>query len=211
MNNHSDFIQELRSFSAANVFNPYSDICAEIDQRDADQIRLRNLNKIIRSLSGKEVDAIWVGRDLGYRGGRRTGLAFTDEANLHSANKVWNVELQQATTGELCKERTAANIWNFVQRINQPIFMWNIFPFHPHAPGKPFSNRSHTARERDWGLQIFESLLAVIKPRRLVAIGNDAYQGSCRIFDADRVSKVRHPSYGGDKEFAAQLRALYGL
>jgi len=27
-------------------------------------------------------NTIWMGRDLGYRGGRRTGLALTDEAHL---------------------------------------------------------------------------------------------------------------------------------
>lgn len=205
------FIEELKTYQEADVFNPYTDICEVFDLADANKIRSKNLKQVIDSFTDKQVDSIWIGRDLGHRGGRRTGLALTDEANLISANGVWEVELDQATRGELFFERTAANIWGALKEIDEKIFMWNVFPFHPHEERNPFSNRSHTAKERDAGIEFLGILIRLLKPRRIVAIGNDAFKCSLRIFDNDKVHKIRHPSYGGEKTFTRQIRELYGL
>ncbi len=205
------FLNRLKAYQGQNVFNPYSDICDIFDQDDANDIRSKNLERVINYLSCKQVDSIWMGRDLGHRGGRRTGLALTDEANLESASNVWQVELNQATEGSIFVERTAANIWNALKAIDENIFMWNVFPFHPHEPDKPFSNRSHTAKERDIGIEILELLIKILKPNKIVAIGNDAYKCSLRIFDNSYVYKIRHPSYGGEKIFTRQINELYGI
>ena len=49
----------------------------------------------------------------------------------------------------LYRERTANVIWRMLMRIDEPIFLWNVFPLHPHEPDDPMSNRRHTAKERD--------------------------------------------------------------
>lgn len=205
------FLKELKAYQGVDVFNPYTDVCDVFDLEDANEIRATNLKQVIESFSGKQVDSIWIGRDFGHRGGRRTGLALTDEANLVSANRVWEVELTQATKGKLFFERTAANIWSALKEIDENIFMWNVFPFHPHEAGKPFSNRSHTAKERDAGIEILGILIRLLQPKQIVAIGNDAFKCSLRIFDNDKVYKIRHPSYGGEKAFSRQIRDLYSL
>ena len=209
--NSKKFVRELTGYTGTSVFNPYSDICKVFDKRNANLIRLKNLELILGELSSKEVDAIWIGRDLGHRGGRRTGLALTDEGSLEIASELWGVELTQATKGQVFYERTAANIWSSRQFINSNIFMWNVFPFHPHKSENPFTNRSHTARERDSGLSILEALLTILRPQKIVAIGNDAYKCSLKVHDQDKVFKVRHPSYGGEREFSSQISQLYGM
>lgn len=209
--NAINFVSELATHQGDRVFNPYSDVCDIYDKDNANHIRSRNLEVILDSFSNRQVDAIWIGRDLGHRGGRRTGLALTDEGNLKTASEMWQVNLNQATNGEVLYERTAANIWNLMTKIDKNIFMWNVFPFHPHEADNQFSNRSHTSKERDIGLEILAALIKIIRPQRIVAIGNDAFKCSLRIFDHDQIYKVRHPSYGGEREFSAQMCQQYGL
>ena len=208
---NKDFVKGLSQYKGQNVFNPYSDVCDIHDRFNADVIRSKNLEMTLDSLTNVNVDSIWIGRDLGHRGGRRTGIALTDEGHLQSASDIWNVNLEQATTGGVIYEQTAANIWNFVKRIDSNIFMWNIFPFHPHEVDNQFSNRAHTAKERESGLEILITLIDLIRPSKIVAIGNDAYKYSQKVFDQTRISKVRHPSYGGKKEFSKNITSLYKL
>ena len=75
----ADFIGELQAFSSDRVFNPYRDVCSDWDQNDAASTRSRNLLNVVDAVHGSGVDTIWVARDLGYRGGRRTGIPLTDE------------------------------------------------------------------------------------------------------------------------------------
>ncbi|HKI60667.1 MAG TPA: uracil-DNA glycosylase [Mariprofundaceae bacterium] len=209
--NQQRFVSKLKSYKGSNVFNPYTDTCEFFDKYNAAEIRTKNLIATIDSFLSSGVDSLWIGRDLGHRGGRRTGLALTDEAHLVTAGKKWDVELLQATKGNVFSERTAANIWDFINRIDQNIFMWNVFPFHPYEKGNQLTNRSHTAKERDEGAEILEALVSLLSPERIVAIGNDAFKCASKIFPSKVVLKVRHPSYGGEKDFSRQLCDLYSL
>ena len=203
--NSKAFVNDISRYRGKDVFNPYSDICETFDRPNANKISQQNLRKVIDSLSSKEIDAIWIGRDLGHRGGRRTGIALTDEANFDSAFATWQVELELATIGDVFKERTAENIWKVLRVLGEKrVFMWNVFPFHPHEEGVQLSNRSHTAKERDVGLEILHELVRLMQPKQLIAIGNDAFNCAVRIFERSEVYKVRHPSYGGEKVFAKQ-------
>ena len=155
------------------------------------------------------VDAIWVARDLGYRGGRRTGLPLTDEKHLPALAKACGgLALTRATKGPPVAEQTAAIIWKTLARIDKPVFLWNIFPLHPFEPGKPLSNRRHTRTERQACQDLFFDLLDTLQPRRLVAIGKDA-QDALEEFDLDH-HPVRHPSYGGQTAFTESMAGLYG-
>lgn len=106
--NNKTFVSELAQYKGQNVFNPYSDVCSVYERSNADLIRYRNLEITLDSLSNKHVDAIWIGRDLGHRGGRWTGIALTDESHLRSVSNTWNVDLEQATIGDIIYEQTAA-------------------------------------------------------------------------------------------------------
>ena len=206
------FVEAVASLQFKDCFNPYSDRCEVHDRRDAPRRRAAALSAMLRRAAEKPVDAIWIGRDLGYRGGRRTGLALTDDVHLGQHAKRWNLDLvaKRPTFGSPVAERTAAVIWGMLEHIDARIFLWNVFPLHPHNNGEPFSNRKHNAYERSAGEVLLQQLIALLKPSRIVAIGNDAAASALRIPDALPVICVRHPSYGGQTKFQAQISELYG-
>ena len=206
-----DFVDSLTDLKFDNVFNPYSDRCSQFDVSDAPTLRKEALRGILSAACAREIDALWIGRDLGYRGGRRTGLALTDDVHLTTHAIRWNVNIQRATCGAMVGERTAAVIWSMLDLVRVPVFLWNVFPFHPHVMDDPFSNRAHNARERAAGLEVLSQLVEMLRPRRIVAIGNDATATAVRVAGRTEVIKIRHPSYGGQRDFVEQVRSLYSL
>lgn len=156
-------------------------------------------------------EAVWIGRDLGFRGGRRSGLALTDDLHLEIHGRRWEVACKQPTKGMAVRERTASVVWRLLSRIREPVFLWNVFPLHPHGEGEPFSNRAHKAAEGRVGEAMLVELLNLVRPRRVVAIGNAAAESAERSASGAEVVRVRHPSYGGQREFQEQICGLYGL
>lgn len=207
----NDFVKALCALDFENTFNPYSRKCDVYDLVDAPRRRFSALLAILEAASDVEVDAIWIGRDLGYRGGRRTGLALTDDMHVCAHAARWSVAAERPTKGEPVIERTAAVIWSALSQIRAHVFLWNVFPLHPHEPGDPFSNRAHNALERQVGEEILAQLILMLRPKRLVAIGNDAARTAERLSVSLKVHQVRHPSYGGQTQFLNQTRELYKL
>ena len=205
------FVRALSRLNFDNAFNPYSDRCIFHDLNDAPQLRLQTLLTVIEAATERDIDSIWIGRDLGYRGGRRTGLAFTDDAHIHEHAERWELSIQRPTEGEVVAERTAAVIWSVLSKIEVSVFLWNVFPLHPHEPDNPFSNRSHNSLERRIGEEFLSQLILLLKPCRLIAIGNDAARTAHRLSDRHRIIQVRHPSYGGQRQFVAQMSESYNL
>ena len=204
----ANFIKKLKELSFENTFNPYSECCGVHDLDDAPECRARMLLSILEKAVKQEIDSIWIGRDLGYRGGRRTGLAFTDDVHIPTHAARWGVLAERPTQGEAIKEQTATVVWNAISKIDIPIFLWNIFPLHPHKSGNPFSNRPHNCSERRAGEKCLSQLILLLKPRRLIAVGNDAAR-SAQCLSKKCVIQVRHPSYGGQTKFLSQIRELY--
>ncbi len=205
------FVEALGALDFQNTFNPYSNRCAVHDLDDAPRRRSQTLRSMLEVAITLEIDSIWIGRDLGYRGGRRTGLALTDDVHIHAHAARWGVTIERPTKGEAVAERTAAVLWRVLAQIEASVFLWNVFPLHPHESDDPFSNRSHNSRERRAGEELLFQLILLLKPCRLIAIGNDAARAAHRLGDRHEVVQVRHPSYGGQTEFSKQISELYDL
>ena len=206
-----DFANAVQSLNFTNVFNPYTDECFIFDKKDAPQYRLEILRKIMTAAAEQDIDSIWIGRDLGYRGGRRTGLALTDDRHVEEHAKRWGVYASYITKGGMLSELTATVIWNILNDIKGNVFLWNVFPLHPHEPGNPFSNRPHNKEEHRAGEGILDQLIKLLNPKRLIAIGNDADETAKRFRGQRQVYKVRHPSHGGQDKFQSQMKDLYSL
>jgi hypothetical protein len=205
-----DFVNDLAAIRLANVFNPYADRCPIHDLADAPSRRRRNLQTYLEQAINCKAGSVWVARDLGYRGGRRTGIAMTDEAHLDHASRIFGrIELERATKGPAVVERTAATVWKVLSVLNRPVVLWNVFPLHPHEAEDPMSNRCHTRIERQATMPLFSALLKLLRPQEVVAIGRDAAEALANI--SPTVVNVRHPSYGGQSDFVAGLYNLYNV
>lgn len=206
----TDFIAALEATSLPSVFNPWRDACQIHDLEGAAQRRRDNLHAFLQAAIDAEIRTMWIARDLGYRGGRRTGVPLTDEVHLSAASALLGgIELARATDGPPVAERTAAVIWRALARVGGPVVLWNVFPFHPHVDGDPMTNRCHTRSERLDTWPLLEALIEIVQPSRIVAIGRDA-DLALTDFGIETVA-VRHPSYGGQAEFTAGIYDLYGV
>lgn len=206
----NSFVRHLSAISLENVFNPYADTCAVHDKGDAAATRRRNLRTYLGAVQGQGVDTIWMGRDLGHRGGRRTGLALTDEYHMVDLQKLFpGASFARATIGTAVAERTAAEIWAVLRMLPHQPLLWNVFPLHPHERGSPLTNRRFRARELAEVDDLNASLIGWLSVKRIISIGQDAAVYAKR-FGVD-VQVVRHPSYGGVVEFRRGIAHLYGL
>lgn len=204
-----NFVNALSEIRLDAVFNPYSDRCDLYDRADAPRRRRANLLAFLEALTEVDVDSVWIARDLGYRGGRRTGLPLTDEIHLDTFSELYGLSLSRATKGPPMAERTAAIIWRVLAHVDRPIFLWNIFPLHPFEPGDPLSNRCHKRHEREMFHDLLFAMLEMLRPKRIVAIGRDAQHA---LTDLDLEPRpVRHPSYGGQTDFIRGMCEIYEM
>ncbi|MDL2397733.1 uracil-DNA glycosylase [Rhizobium mayense] len=205
-----DFVDVLATLGFDYAFNPYSEICSEFDLAHAPEIRRDNLLRVLYAALNQGVSSLWIARDLGYRGGRRTGLALTDELHLAAHAELMGTRpLKRATKGTPQGERTAKVIWSILESVRQPIFLWNVFPLHPYESNDRMSNRAHTRKEAESCRFLLDWLIDRLAPAQIIAIGRDA-QLALSTLDIDALA-VRHPSYGGQTEFLASMRSYYQL
>ena len=195
------FVEALRELSLENTFNPYSERCVRYDRNDAPQLRRATLRSMLEAAAKREIDFLWIGRDPGHRGGRRTGLAFTDDVHLHEHAERWGLSIRRPTRGEKVSEQTATVIWRALSRIESSGLPVECLPPASAQTRKPPSATGPTPLdERRIGEEFLDELIRLLRPRRLVAIGNDAAKTARRLGDRRTVIQVRHPSHGGQTE-----------
>ncbi|WP_322067321.1 uracil-DNA glycosylase [Burkholderia ubonensis] len=208
--NADRFVKELAAINLPNVFNPYADECAAHDRKGAAKVRRSNLSSYLRSIENIGADTIWMGRDLGYRGGRRTGLALTDESHLPLMKECYpGSKPSRATMGPAVAERTATEIWAALRQLRLPPLLWNVFPFHPHEAQDEMTNRRFSAGELQAVDALNRELVRWLKIRRIVCIGQDAAKYAATF--GIEVACIRHPSYGGVKDFREGIQRLYRI
>jgi hypothetical protein len=201
-------VAELSTFHFDRVFNPYSDRCLTYDHPDGPSIRRRNLEAVLGAALDGGVDAMWIGRDLGHRGGRRTGLALTDDVHLQLHAAMFGVtSVRHATVAPVMTELTARVIWRALSAVGGRTFLWNVFPFHPYEESGEFTNRKHSRLEGEAAASLLSWLVNRLGPRRIVAVGADAGSALGRL--GYECQQVRHPSHGGQTQFSEGLRRIY--
>lgn len=212
--NPADFMNRLKELCFENTFNPYRDRCSEYDLSDAPQRREQMLLSLLTAARDRGVDSMWIGQELGHLGGRRTGLALTDDIYFDMHLERWGLSCDQPTKNPVVAECTASIVWGLLAQIREAVFLWNVFPLHMHKPGNSFSNRQDkSADEREAGEKVLSDLILLLKPGRLIALGNEAHKVTKRVAQRSPyqydVRKVRHPSRNGQMQFLREMQEIY--
>ena len=193
-------LSELVRLRIGTTFNQYAEAGPD-DAPDAPAIRLANLGAYLAARA--EADVVCIGEAGGYQGMRWSGIAFTSERDLER----W---------GEPYRPTCAARRWSepsgtIVHRVlgeleaEERVVLWNTVPTHPHAPGKPLSNRRPTTSEIAAGAPLAMRLIELVQPRTVVAVGRVAES-----ILPSGTAYVRHPANAGGPAFREGMRFILG-
>lgn len=173
------------------------------------QVRLENLRCYFAQLLERGVDTLMVGEAPGYQGCRRTGIGFTSEPQLLAGIPglgMLGEERGYRLSGEFRdrrKEPSATIVWGELARLDFVPLSWAAFPFHPHKPDQPNSNRTPKRTEIDFGRSFVLELIERFQIERVFAVGNIAHATLAAAgIDAP---KIRHPAQGGKNDFVAGM------
>jgi hypothetical protein len=97
----------------------------------------------------------------------------------------------------------------FLDRLNQRVMHFTGSTGFVDTESIEFTNRSHRSKERAAGEDMLSELVSFLRPEIVVALGGDAARSSQRIAPTNTV-RIRHPSYGGQREFLREMSDLYG-
>jgi hypothetical protein len=132
----------------------------------------------------------------------------TDDARLlQHAEKFGARGVKHATKSGPATEITAGVVWTALDRVREPVFLWNIFPLHSHKHGLSLSNRRHSRGEQVQCQPFLDEILSMFVPETIVAIGADAQNALAR--RACKFYPVRHPAYGGKSAFLEGINDIY--
>ncbi len=201
---HTHFLRLLQRHCAEDVFNPWADRNEDDLPHNGPEARRRRLAAHLR------VDAthVLIGEAPGYQGCRISGIPFTSERLLMAGliPRVAPPGRRLCTRAVPWSEPSATILWSTLHElaIAQTAVLWNAFPWHPHCPGDPYSNRTPTRAECQSGLSILEVLLESMPSAKLFAVGRHA-ERTLRLIGREAVV-LRHPSRGGAGAFRRTLR-----
>jgi uracil-DNA glycosylase len=213
--NSLNLVDQLIAGLAATVL-PDDDVTNQYaaDGSPGNATRCDNLHRAVTAALAAGPALLLVGEAPGYNGARRTGVPFTSErlllAGVDPPGVFGSARGYALATddGRISAEQTATLVWRELQALNLLALGWNAFPFHPHRPATPRSNRTPRSRELQQGLPFLEQACALAPGVPVIAMGNVAARALGMLGIAH--TRVRHPAQGGARLFAAQLRAAMG-
>jgi hypothetical protein len=178
--------------------------------------RLAHRSDNLRAYLGAMLDRrqrriLLVGEALGYRGGLLTGIPFSSCSLLNLAPHPFLRSLRERirVSGH-SGEATAAMVWDYLRRRRTLPLFWNAFPFHPHLAGRETSNRAPDAAESAEGRRYLQLVWRLYRPQRVAGLGRKGTDAASRAFPDHPITHIRHPSYGGKREFVRGMDALFG-
>ncbi len=153
-----------------------------------------------------EMPLMLVGEALGFRGGRLTGVPFSSARLLADAEHPFVERLRERLDiRDDESENTATMVWEYLVSRGVTPLCWNAFPFHPHRAGDPGTNRAPRREEIREGMLYLQKLEALFAPVRVVGVGRAGAECARLAFPRRDIARVRHPSFGGKRDFTAGM------
>lgn len=207
----------LDSFLTALAAAPVAaDSCNQYAAPDPNNaIRRHNLRLYLTQMLALRPTTLLLMEAPGYRGCRLTGIPVTSRVMLAGAHPLgWFGEANgyqlphDVGFEDLRGEQTATIVWTTLAQLNVTPLIWSSYPFHPHQPNNPRSNRPPRKSEVLLGRQFVMQIMALFTPQTVIAVGNVAVATLTELGIAHH--KVRHPAQGGKNDFVAGLTAVLG-
>lgn len=166
------FQKLLKSYRAAGVFNPWGQCGADDEpSRNDPTLRCRRLAAHLAT----RAEQVLIGEASGYQGCRVTGIPFTSE-RLVIAGMIPRIAADaRGTPARLpgprlstrrlpWSEPSATIVWSTLHELGiaDSTVLWNAFPWHPHRPQQPLSNRTPTRLECAHGLAVLQALAVAV-------------------------------------------------
>lgn len=201
------FLDELWSAPTSgleHVFDPWNAVSA--DDIHVEAVRDRR-ERLRLHLAAPTPRLLCVGEAPGYQGCRSGGVAFSSEAlMLEGAIPRIAALPARLTTRKLpWREPSATIVWGALYQagLAEHTILWNAFPWHPHQPGRPLSNRTPSTQEKSIGGPILHKLIEALPGVKVLAVGQVAGETLRALGIA--AETIRHPAMGGASQFREGL------
>lgn len=194
--------------TAPDAFNEYAGDSAD------NRIRRENLHRYLIAMQQRQPSMMMVMEAPGYRGCRLTGVPVTSrkvmlegvpELDFLGESQGYR-DTSDSGFEAIYGEQSATIVWQTLATLRCVPLIWNTFPFHPHQPDKPLTNRAPRRDEIAVGSHFLHHIITLFRPSQIIAVGNVA-AGALSALEVPYI-KVRHPAQGGKNEFVAGLTAV---
>jgi uracil-DNA glycosylase len=202
-----DGVERLAAAETGSACTNFFDYSVPANARRRD-----NLSIYLEEMLGRAPKVLLVGEAPGFRGMRITGVPFTNRSILEGPANSFGLfgpgkgYVLPPDAAGVPAEPTATVMWQVLAELEFLPLLWSAFPWHPHLPGQPLSNRTPTAAETALGTPFRQALVDLFEIQSVVAVGNVAHRSLQR--SGLEVPKVRHPSHGGRAGFKRGLEQL---
>lgn len=168
--------------------------------------RRHNLGLYLSKMAELRPRLMLVGEAPGYRGLRSTGIPFTSTKLLATHPFYRALDLRPLPDEKLRGEASATILQGVLDKFGVRPVLWNAYPFHPHRPSQPLTNRKPTMAELQIGARYLRWLIGHFAIEDVVAVGNSAETTLNKLNIPN--TKVRHPAQSGATQFREQMTAF---
>lgn len=203
------FVDRLaRAETRADAFNQYAYGNVYND------IRRANLQRYLDQMTVLAPTLMLVMEAPGYRGMRLTGVPVASrklltrgvpQLGLFGVDNGYR-DVDEPGFERVNGEASATAVWGTLAAHGTAALVWNAYPFHPHQPDLPLTNRKPRRAETETGSAFLRDMLDLFKCQTIVAVGNVADESLSRMGISHL--KVRHPAQGGKTAFVTGLTAI---